>query len=90
LLIGVGQNENIVSSDALAFLDKTNRAIFLEDESIAIIGKKDIEVYTFSGQRRKLHAIELAAEFSLPDKESYEHFTIKEIHEQPEVIATVL
>ncbi|MEM3185349.1 MAG: glutamine--fructose-6-phosphate transaminase (isomerizing) [Conexivisphaerales archaeon] len=90
LLIGVGQNENIVSSDALAFLDKTNKAIFLEDESIAIIGKKDIEVYTFSGQRRKLHAIELAAEFSLPDKESYEHFTIKEIHEQPEVIAKVL
>lgn len=91
LLIGVGNGENVIASDALAFIDKTNRAIFMEDDTIAVVSRgPEIRLLTFIGRRLKPEAVEVARELSTPDKKDYEHFTLKEIHEQPEVIIRVL
>jgi glucosamine--fructose-6-phosphate aminotransferase (isomerizing) len=91
LLIGVGNGENVIASDALAFIDRTNRAIFMEDDTIAVVSRgPEIRLLTFIGRRLKPEAVEVARELSTPDKKDYEHFTLKEIHEQPEVIIRVL
>jgi len=91
LMIGIGRGENIVASDALAFIDRTNRAIFMDDDTIAVVGNgPEIKLFSAVGQPIKPMVVEVAQELSMPNKENYEHFTIKEIHEQPETVMRVL
>ena len=90
IAIGVGEdnNEFFVASDASPFVEYTKNAIYLEDEEMAIIQLgKDVEV-------RKIHDDSLvdpivhALQMSLEqiEKGGYEHFMLKEIHEQPKAI----
>jgi glucosamine--fructose-6-phosphate aminotransferase (isomerizing) len=63
----------------------------MEDDTIAVVSRgPEIRLLTFIGRRLKPEAVEVARELSTPDKKDYEHFTLKEIHEQPEVIIRVL
>lgn len=91
LMIGVGKGENMVASDALAFIDRTNRAIFMDDDTVAVVSNgPEVKLFAAGGRRIKPAIVEVAQELSAPDKEDYEHFTLKEIYEQPEVVKKVL
>jgi glucosamine--fructose-6-phosphate aminotransferase (isomerizing) len=91
LMVGVGKGENMVASDALAFIDRTNKAIFMDDDTVAVVGiGPEVKLFTAAGQPIRPVVIEVAQELSTPDKENYEHFTLKEIHEQPETVCRVL
>lgn len=91
LMIGIGRGENIVASDALAFIDRTNKAIFMDDDTVAVVSNgPEVKLFSASGQTIKPVIVEVAQELSMPDKENYEHYTIKEIHEQPETVSRVL
>lgn len=85
LIIGVGDKENFVASDVPAILDYTDRVIYLEDGDIAIITGESIEI-TRNGKKldRAIHQIPWNLEEA--QKTGYDHFMIKEIHEQPKVI----
>ncbi|MFQ6122394.1 MAG: glutamine--fructose-6-phosphate transaminase (isomerizing) [Dehalococcoidales bacterium] len=85
LIIGVGDRENFIASDVPAILDYTNRVIYLEDDDIGVVTTDDIEV-TRRGVKvdRKEHKILWSVEDA--QKAGYEHFMLKEIHEQPKVI----
>ena len=85
LIIGVGDGENFVASDVPAILDYTNRIIYLEDGDTGVITKDSIKI-TRSKIRvdRQEHRILWSREDV--QKASYEHFMLKEIHEQPRVI----
>jgi len=85
LIIGIGDGENFVASDVPAILDYTNRVIYLEDGDIGVITKDSIEI-TRSKIRVDRQECQILWSREDVQKAGYEHFMLKEIHEQPRVI----
>ncbi len=88
LAIGIGDEEFFIASDASPFLEYTKKAIYLEDEEMAVISrKKGVKL-----RRIKNDAVvdpyiqELKINLEQIEKGGYEHFMLKEIHEQPNAI----
>jgi glucosamine--fructose-6-phosphate aminotransferase (isomerizing) len=89
LIIGIGDRERFIASDVPAILDYTSRVIYLEDGDIAVITADSMAVKSDGlGVAREEHKIL----WSVGDaqKGGYEHFMLKEIHEQPKVIRDTL
>ena len=88
LAIGVGENEFFIASDATPFIEYTSNAIYLEDEEMAIVRlTKPLKI-----RRIKDDALvdpyiqELQMNLEQIEKGGYDHFMLKEIYEQPNVI----
>ena len=90
LVIGVGAGENFIASDVFALLPVTQRFIFLEEGDVAEVRRDGINVFDAAGNpvERPVRASQLAA--SAADKGPYRHYMLKEIFEQPAVIAETL
>ncbi|MCP3869073.1 MAG: glutamine--fructose-6-phosphate transaminase (isomerizing) [Gammaproteobacteria bacterium] len=90
LVVGIGKDENFIASDVFALLPVTQRFLFLEEGDVAEIMRDQIIVYDEEGSRveRPVRASQLAA--STADKGPYRHYMLKEIHEQPSVLAETL
>lgn len=88
LAIGVGDDEFFVASDASPFIEFTNNAIYLEDEEMAIIRLgRDVKVRKIKDDKLVAPYIqELQLNLEQIEKGGYDHFMLKEIHEQPSVI----
>lgn len=88
LAIGIGEDEFFVASDASPFIEFTNNAIYLEDEEMAIIRLgRDVKVRKIKDDKLVAPYIqELQLNLEQIEKGGYEHFMLKEIHEQPAVI----
>lgn len=84
LIIGINDGENYIASDVPAILDKTKKHIVLEDGDYAKITKDTIKVY-HDGKEKKVETKTFEFDASSIDKQGYEHFMLKEIHEQPDV-----
>ena len=85
LIIGVGDKENFIASDVAAILDYTDRVLYLEDDDLGIISKDSITIINHNEWvEREEHKIPWRAEDV--QKAGYEHFMLKEIHEQPKAI----
>ncbi|MCR4392918.1 MAG: glutamine--fructose-6-phosphate transaminase (isomerizing) [Dehalococcoidales bacterium] len=88
LVIGKGDGETMVASDLPAILDYTNRVIYLEDDELAVITDREVAVEKNGLRITKAEArIDWCVEDV--DKGQYEHFMLKEIFEQPEIIQRV-
>ena len=89
LVIGVGDNEYFVASDIPAFLEHTKKIIYLYEKDLAVLSDK-IEIYdsNLNKIQRPIDAIEWDAEQA--KKGSFEHFMLKEISEQAEVIGRAI
>jgi len=89
LIIGIGDRENFIASDVPAILDYTNRVIYLEDGDIGVITKDCIRISRGGTEvNREQHLISWSVEEA--QKAGYEHFMLKEIHEEPRVIRDTL
>jgi glucosamine--fructose-6-phosphate aminotransferase (isomerizing) len=89
LIIGVGDRENFVASDVPAILDYTDRVMYLEDGDIGVVTKHNIKIRRDGTEvEREEHKILWSIEEA--QKAGYEHFLLKEIHEQPRVIRNTL
>lgn len=88
LAIGVGDNEFFIASDASPFIEYTKKAIYLEDEEIAVIRKdKKVKIKKIKDDLDVDPYIqELKMNLEQIEKGGYDHFMIKEIHEQPDAI----
>jgi len=88
IAIGVGENEFFIASDASPFLEYTKNAIYLEDEEMAIIRiNKEIIIRKIKDDSLVDPYIqELQMNLEQIEKGGYEHFMLKEIHEQPNAI----
>ncbi|HUH20100.1 glutamine--fructose-6-phosphate transaminase (isomerizing) [Albibacterium sp.] len=82
LVIGVGEGEYIIGSDASPIIEYTQNIIYLKDLEIATITCSGIEIRTVQNeiQTPSIHKLELKLE--MLEKGGYEHFMLKEIHEQ--------
>jgi len=89
LVIGLGTNENIVASDTPPLLEYTNRVIYLDDGEIGVVTKDAVRI---SKSGRESTKSVLTVDWSVDDieKGDYDHFMLKEIHEQPNVIRKAL
>ncbi|MDR3478144.1 MAG: glutamine--fructose-6-phosphate transaminase (isomerizing) [Gammaproteobacteria bacterium] len=89
LVIGLGIGENYIASDPLALLSLTSEFIYLEDNDIAVITQKDVQI-SVDGKtvQRKIHKLEIKNDIS--DRGEHRHFMMKEIAEQPQAIAANL
>lgn len=89
LIIGIGDSENFIASDVPAILDYTSRVVYLEDDDIAVVSVDSVVVKNNGADiDRKEHKITWNVEDA--QRGGYEHFMLKEIHEQPKVIRETL
>ncbi|WP_376777406.1 glutamine--fructose-6-phosphate transaminase (isomerizing) [Flavobacterium covae] len=88
LAIGVAENEFFIASDASPFIEYTSNAIYLEDEEMAIIRlKKGLKVRKIKDDSLvHPYVQELKMNLEQIEKGGYDHFMLKEIYEQPNVI----
>ncbi|MEK6898354.1 MAG: glutamine--fructose-6-phosphate transaminase (isomerizing) [Nanoarchaeota archaeon] len=90
LIIGVGDGEMFVTSDATGILKHTKKVIYLNDDEIASIEKDNFFVRDLKGNNvdKKIH--EIKWEVEQIEKSGFKHFMLKEIFEQPKAIENVL
>jgi glucosamine--fructose-6-phosphate aminotransferase (isomerizing) len=89
LIVGIGDRENFVASDVTALLDYTGRVIYLEDDDVAHVTAFSVTVRHYGEPvARTEHKVQWTVEDA--QKGGYEHFMLKEIHEQPRVIRDTL
>ena len=86
LVIGVGEGENIVASDAAPLLAYTRNIIYLEDGEYAIVDDKKVELFGKGDQAVKREPKKILWDAVAAEKEGYRHYMLKEIHEQPRAV----
>ena len=86
LVIGVGDGENFIASDATPIVEYTSRVIYLNDDDIAIIKKDELVLKTIRTNKIQPEVKEIDLKIGEIDKEGFAHFMLKEIFEQPRAI----
>ncbi|MEA4854004.1 MAG: glutamine--fructose-6-phosphate transaminase (isomerizing) [Christensenella sp.] len=90
LVVGVGKGENLIASDIPALLEYTRDVYFLNNGEIAVIKKDSVTLYdeVLNEIRREPYTVEW--DVSQAEKAGYPHFMLKEIEEQPKVLAETM
>jgi glucosamine--fructose-6-phosphate aminotransferase (isomerizing) len=86
LVIGVGDGENIVASDAAPLLAYTRNIIYLEDGEYAIVDDKKVELFGKNDVAIKREPKKILWDAVAAEKEGYRHYMLKEIHEQSRAV----
>jgi len=90
LVIGVGIDENFIGSDQLALLQVTDRFMFLEEGDFAELTLEGVDVTDLQGNPVTREVIRFEHQVDAADKGEYRHYMLKEIFEQPDVVAATL
>lgn len=90
LIVGVGENENFLASDVPAIIHYTRDYYLLEQNEIAIVKKDGVRIYDV--HKNEIHKELNTADWDVDaaEKGGYEHFMLKEIHEQPTSVKTTI
>jgi glucosamine--fructose-6-phosphate aminotransferase (isomerizing) len=90
LILGVGDNEYILASDASAIVEHTKQAIYLSDNEMVVISSKGFRTKTIDNVTvtKELHKIEFSLEQI--ELDGFEHHMLKEIFEQPKALSTCM
>jgi glutamine---fructose-6-phosphate transaminase (isomerizing) len=86
LVIGLGQNEMVLASDATALLPYTRDVVVVEDGEIAVITRGEVHLSRIGGGPVKREPMQITWDAAAAEKGGYAHFMLKEIHEQPRVL----
>ncbi|HBP37753.1 MAG TPA: glutamine--fructose-6-phosphate transaminase (isomerizing) [Clostridiales bacterium] len=90
LIIGLGQNCNFIASDIPAILSHTRQILIMEDREIACIDKDSVRLFDNLGRQVSRAAMTVSWDSSAAEKSGYEHFMMKEIHEEPRAVRDTL
>lgn len=90
LIVGVGDGEVYVASDASALVGYTDKVIYLHDGEIGRCTRAGAELYNIDVQAVEAEVETLELDLQAIQKKGYDHFLIKEIHEQPESLRSTL
>jgi glucosamine--fructose-6-phosphate aminotransferase (isomerizing) len=86
LVIGLGEDENIVASDVAPLLSYTRNIIYLEDGEYAVLDDKKVEVFTADDEKVDRAPTKILWDAVMAEKEGYRHYMLKEIHEQSRAV----
>ena len=86
LVVGLGDNENIVASDVAPLLAYTRDIIYLEDGEYAIVDQKNVSVFGHDDEKVERAPKRILWDAVMAEKEGYRHYMLKEIHEQPRAV----
>jgi len=90
IVIGIGEGEYFVASDAAPLVEYTRRAVYLADGELAVLRRDGFSVQSIGSVKQEAAVVELDIELEEIEKGGYEHFMLKEIFEQPEVMRDVM
>lgn len=90
LLIGVGDGFNVIASDALAMLQATNEYKEIHDHEIVIVKRNEVIIKDANGQVQERETYTAEIDASDAEKGVYDHYMLKEIHEQPAVMRRII
>jgi len=90
LIVGLGDGENYVASDIPAILGRTTRVYIIEDNEFVVLTPDSVEVTDFNGIPIQKEILQVTWDPVSAEKSGYEHFMLKEIHEQPEALRKTL
>lgn len=86
LIIGLGEGENYIASDIPAIISRTRRTYIMGDGELAIVRKDSVEITDRKGEPVTKKVFEVTWNAEAAEKGGYEHFMLKEIHEQPKAV----
>ena len=90
LVAGIGKDCNFIASDIPAFLKYVKEVYLIENNETVVLTKDDITIYDENGRKVKRDVFHVTWDADAAEKEGYEHFMLKEIHEQPKGISETL
>ena len=90
LVIGLGEGEYFIASDAAPIVEHTNKVVYLSDGEMAVVTRDHYTVKTIENVEQQKKITELDFSLEKIEKGGYEHFMLKEIFEQPEVMRDVM
>lgn len=90
LVIGLGKGENFAGSDVTAFLNYTRDVVFVNDFETAVLSPSGVEIFDREGNLTEKKIEKIEWDFEAAEKAGYEHFMLKEIHEQVSAIHDTL
>lgn len=90
LIIGSGNGENMIASDVPAILEYTREVYYLDDREIAVLYRDRVEFFSENGEPVKKKRCHIEWDVAAAEKGGYEHFMLKEIHEQPKALTDTL
>lgn len=90
LIIGIGKDENYIASDIPAVLSKTKEICRLKEKQIAVLTENDVQLFDFEGNPAEKIITTVNWSVDSAEKNNYEHFMMKEIMEQPNVISATI
>lgn len=90
VIIGIGEKEMFVTSDANAILNHTREVIHLDDGELAVITPKGFTISTLDAVETTKQSITISHDIQSLERGGYDHFMLKEIHEQPQSVERTL
>ncbi|MCS4539313.1 MAG: glutamine--fructose-6-phosphate transaminase (isomerizing) [Thaumarchaeota archaeon] len=90
LLVGLSERKRFLASDVLAFIEHTDRVIFMDNLEVVTVTDKDVRISDLSGKEVRKEVTQIAWELADVSKLDYAHYTLKEIEEQPSTLHRAL
>jgi glutamine---fructose-6-phosphate transaminase (isomerizing) len=90
LVIGLGEGENMLASDIPALLPYTREVVIMGEDSVAAITRDSVSIVDLDGRDLPIKSIHIDWDITVAERGGFEHFLLKEIHEQPQVIRQAL
>lgn len=90
MIIGINENESFIASDVPAILSHTRNVYYIGNMESARIRKGEVTFFNLNGDEVEKESVEIKWDAEAAQKGGYEHFMIKEIHEQPKAVSDTL
>lgn len=90
LLIGKGDDGITLASDTLALISTSKTWCYLEDKVLGYVTKNNVTAFDIAGNSIKLKFSKLTASHEIIEKNNFDHYMLKEIHEQPTVLRNII